>query len=69
VSNQRAMRRKLAGVSGTSARKKDPMKNMRRSAKKAAASLDGVAATLAERFGPKTDNEEEAPDDEGPEDG
>jgi hypothetical protein len=65
VSTQRRMRRKVAGVKGTSQRYKDPRKNLRRTASKAAASLDGVAEILAERFGPKEEDE----DGEGPEDG
>jgi hypothetical protein len=58
MSNSRAMRRRLAGVTGTSQRKKDPIKNLNRSMRKATEALEGSLALMADRFGPPPDPEE-----------
>lgn len=51
MSNARSMRRKMAGVHGTSSRKKDPSKNLRRATRHATEALEGTLAGLADRFG------------------
>lgn len=60
MSNSRSMRRKMAGVTGTSARKKDQSKNLRRMTRHATEALEGTLAGLADRFGPKPEPEADA---------